>query len=50
MDSPITVPGGKRYRAVATLQQTTLDIPYTGTVHYDGTTITKTVKGIYHSV
>jgi len=50
MDSPITVPSGKVYKLTATAKTTTLDIPYIGTVHYAGTSTTKTITGIYHGV
>jgi len=50
MDSPVVVPAGKVYKATATIKQTRMDIPYTGIVHYEGTTQTKSLTGIYHGV
>ena len=45
--SPINVPPGKVYQGTATIKQTLMNIPYTGTVHFEGTTVTKAVSGIY---
>lgn len=49
-ESPLTVPPGKVYKATATVKQTKMTIPYIGYVHFEGTTLTKTVTGTYEGV
>ena len=49
-DSPLVVPAGAVYEAIATCKQTQMDIPYTGIVYYVGTSVTKTVSGTYTGV
>lgn len=44
------VPSGKIYKGVAAVKHTILTIPYTGTVVFKGTAITKKISGTYEGV
>ena len=46
-NTPVKVPPGKVYQGVATCKSTQMNIPYEGTVHFKGTSVTKTVSGVY---
>ncbi len=50
LDVPLTVPAGKVYKAYVYATYYTGSIPYTGTVHFVGSSATQTVTGTYNSV